>query len=130
CNDSWGGGPGVPFFEDFVRAWSAAGIFPAFANGNSGPGCGTAASPADYPESYASGAFDANDAIWGSSSRGPSSFGVGLKPNITAPGVNVRSSVPGAAYKVLSGTSMASPHTTATVALLWAASPSLFGDID
>ena len=51
-------------------------------------------SPGDYPSSYGAGAFDINNAIAGFSSRGPSAFGGEIKPNIAAPGVNVRSSVP------------------------------------
>jgi hypothetical protein len=62
------------------------------------------------------------------SSRGPSLFGV-TKPDVSAPGVNVRSSVPGG-YDVYSGTSMASPHTAGTVALLWSEYPNLIRDIE
>ena len=128
-NNSWGDGPNNTFFHDAVAAWVAAGIFPAFSNGNAGPGCGSAGSPGDYENTYAAGAFDINHAIAGFSSRGPSAFDGGIKPNISAPGVNVRSSVPGNSYASFNGTSMASPHVAATVALMWSAAPSLRGNI-
>lgn len=120
-NNSWGGGSN-PWYRSYVQNWRAAGVFPAFSIGNSGPGCGTAGSPGDYPESFASGATDILDAIADFSSRGPSAFG-GIKPNLTAPGVSVRSSYPTNTYAYGSGTSMASPHTAGTVALVWAAAP-------
>ncbi|GAB1642238.1 S8 family serine peptidase [Krasilnikovia sp. MM14-A1259] len=127
-NNSWGGASGFdPWYSDVVRAWTAAGIFPAFSAGNSGPGCGTANTPGSYTDTYASGALDAGDAIASFSSRGTGQDGL-VKPNIAAPGVDVRSSVPGG-YAVYSGTSMASPHTAATVALLWSAAPALRRDI-
>jgi len=128
-NNSWGGGPGDPFYQAIVDAWNAAGIFPAFSNGNAGPGCGSAGSPGDFLNTYAAGAFDINNAIADFSSRGPSAFGGELKPNVAAPGVDVRSSVPGGGYEAFNGTSMASPHVAGTVALMWSAAPSLVGDI-
>ena len=128
-NSSWGGQGGNMFYQEFVRAWVAAGIFPAFSNGNAGPDCGTTGSPGDYPESYSSGAFDANNVIARFSGRGPSRFEGVVKPNIAAPGVSVRSSTPTDSYASKSGTSMASPHTAATVALMWSASPALLGQI-
>ena len=91
-NNSWGGGSGDPFFRPAVQAWIASGIFPAFSNGNEGPSCGSAGSPGDMPESYSAGAFNSAGAIAGFSARGPSAFG-GIKPDIAAPGVGVRSSV-------------------------------------
>jgi subtilisin family serine protease len=127
-NNSWSDGPGNPFYQDIVTAWTAAGIFGVFANGNNGPGCGTAGSPGDYPASYSVGAFDINNAIADFSSRGPSAFGV-TKPDVAAPGVDVRSSVPGG-YESFSGTSMATPHVAGTVALIWSAAPALAGDIN
>ncbi|MCX4695213.1 S8 family serine peptidase [Streptomyces sp. NBC_01408] len=127
-NNSWGGSGGDTWYQEIVSTWRAAGIFPAFSNGNSGPGCSTSGSPGDYASSYSSGAFDINNAIAPFSSRGAGPGGI-LKPNIAAPGVNVRSSVPGGGYEAFSGTSMASPHTAAAVALLWSAAPALEGDI-
>jgi subtilisin family serine protease len=128
-NNSWGGGGGNPWYQASVDAWVASGIFPAFSNGNAGPSCGSAGSPGDYLNTYAAGAFDINNQIAGFSSRGPSAFGGEIKPNIAAPGVNVRSSVPGG-YAAFNGTSMASPHVAGTVALIWSAAPALIGDID
>jgi subtilisin family serine protease len=128
-NNSWGGGGGDSWYQSYVQSWIAAGIFPAFSNGNSGPSCTTSGSPGDYPESYSSGATDINDAIASFSSRGPSLFGNIIKPNVSAPGVSVRSSYPTDSYASLSGTSMASPHTAATVALVWAAAPAYGGNI-
>jgi subtilisin family serine protease len=127
-NNSWGGAGFDPFYQDIVDSWNAAGIFPAFSNGNSGPACNTSGSPGLYVNSYASGAFDINNAIASFSSRGPGLNG-DIKPNIAAPGVNVRSSIPGGSYANFSGTSMASPHTAGAVALIWSASPALKGDI-
>ena len=126
-NNSWGGAGQNPFFRDIVTAWVASGIFPVFANGNSGPSCGTAGSPADYPESYAVGADNSAGGIASFSSRG-SPPGL-VKPDITAPGEGVRSSVPGNGYSVFSGTSMAAPHVAGAVALMWSAAPSLVSDV-
>jgi subtilisin family serine protease len=118
-NNSWGGGGGDPWYMASVNAWVSAGIFPQFSNGNSGPSCNTSGSPGDYIQSYSAGAYDINNNIAGFSSRGPSAFGGELKPNIGAPGVAVRSSVPNNSYSSFSGTSMASPHVAGAVALIW-----------
>jgi hypothetical protein len=128
-NNSWSFAlGGFDVFRTMIQNWRAAGIFPAFAAGNSGPACGTANSPGDYVEAFATGATDVNDAVADFSSRGPSTSGV-VKPDIGAPGVSIRSSVTGNAYATLSGTSMASPHTAGLVALLWSAYPSLVRDV-
>ena len=108
--------------------WVAAGIFPAFSIGNSGAGCNSASSPGDYPQSYGTGAYDYYGNIAYFSSRGPGQ-GDDLKPNISAPGVAVRSAVPGNEYQSWDGTSMASPHVAAAVALAWSAAPALIGDV-
>ncbi len=130
-NNSWGGGPNDYWYTGAVSAWRAAGIFPAFANGNAGPNCSTAHSPGDYWNSFASGATDINNMLGGFSSRGPAKLTGFLKPDIVTPGVNIRSSVPGGGYQGgWSGTSMASPHTAGAVALLWSGAPDLVGQID
>ncbi|MPZ29083.1 MAG: S8 family serine peptidase, partial [Micromonosporaceae bacterium] len=131
-NNSWGSNNGSSTtYLDSVRAWVAAGIFPVFSNGNNGAaGCGTVGSPGSYPESYGVGAFDINDNIASFSSRGASPIDGGIKPNVSAPGVNVRSSVPGNGYAPNNGTSMAAPHVTGVVALMWSAADSLVRDLD
>ena len=130
-NNSWGGGPGDPFYQAAVDAWEASGIFPQFSIGNSGPSCGSGGSPGDFINTYGAGAYDINNVIAGFSGRGPSPFGGEIKPNIAAPGVNVRSSVsiPPDSYANFNGTSMASPHVAGTIALMWSAAPALVRDI-
>ncbi|MFF5289573.1 carboxypeptidase regulatory-like domain-containing protein [Paractinoplanes globisporus] len=127
-NDSWGADVSDAFFADVVSRWTQVGIFPAFAAGNTGPTCGTVGSPADYANTYAVAAYGSDGAIADFSSRG-SAGTADVKPDIAAPGVDVRSTVPGGKFLVASGTSMATPHVAGAVALLWSAAPALIGDI-
>lgn len=132
-NNSWGSAAAGadPWFEQTVQAWVAAGIFPVFSNGNEGPDCGTDGNPGNLKESYGVGAFDADGNIASFSSRGPSEFDDGLiKPDVSAPGVAIRSTYPGGKYAVGSGTSMAAPHVAGSIALLWSAAPAVARDID
>ena len=129
-SNSWGGGGGSLWYDSKVQAWRNAGLFPAFSNGNSGPSCGTAGSPGDNPNAFGIGASDSSDNIASFSSRGPSGVDSSvIKPDVSAPGVSVRSSVKSGGYGTFSGTSMASPHVAGTVALMWAADPTLVGNI-
>jgi subtilisin family serine protease len=123
-NNSWGGGPGDPFYLETVRAWRAAGIIPVFASGNPGPFCGEGGSPGDFLESFSVGATDSSDMIADFSGRGPSVYGK-INPDVSAPGVNVTSSVPGGGYAAFDGTSMATPHVAGTLALMLSAQPAL-----
>lgn len=115
-----------------VNATRAAGIMVVASAGNSGSACGTVNTPiAIYDSVYTVGAFSASTGnIASFSSRGPAAFTNLLKPDISAPGVGVRSAYAGGGYSSLSGTSMASPHVAGAVALLWSARPFLVGNID
>ncbi len=124
-NCSWGDeNAASTVFQNDIRALRAAGIFVVFANGNSGPGPGTVISPASLPEAFAVGATDSYDGVAYFSSRGPSPWGE-VRPHVVAPGVSVRSALPGGTYGRMSGTSMATPHVAGLVALLRAVSPTL-----
>lgn len=128
-SNSWGDGPGNTFYDDVVTAWRAAGIIPVFAAGNAGPDCGSGGSPGDYTAVIAAGATDIDDTIADFSSRGPSVFGK-VNPDVSAPGVDVTSSVPGGGFDSFSGTSMATPHVAGTLALMISSKLSLAGQFD
>ncbi|HID86658.1 MAG TPA: hypothetical protein EYP55_04680, partial [Anaerolineae bacterium] len=129
-NNSWGDMNGAnPAFRPDVAAWRAAGILPVFAAGNEGEmGDGSVDSPASFPDALAVGATDPNDALASFSSRGPS-FWEEVKPEVSAPGVDIRSSVPGGGYADgWGGTSTSTPHVAGLAALLLEADPTLTPD--
>ncbi len=132
-NNSWGyWGGGVPQFEDEIAALQAAGILVEVSAGNEGPSCRTLRSPGDYGEVLTTGSVShASGTLPGSltwfSSRGPSSLSPDYIPDVMAPGENVRSAVPGGRYENWDGTSMAGPHVTGLIGLIWSANPALRG---
>ena len=114
---------------DNVRA---AGIEVVAAAQNAGPGCSTVRDPIGiYDSAFTAGATDSSDVIAGFSSRGPvTSDGSGRrKPDLSAPGVSVRSAYPTDSWGYLSGTSMATPHVAGLFALIWSAAPELMGNL-
>jgi len=132
-NNSWGcpywEGCSAGTLEAAVEALRAAGVMMVVSVGNEGPACDTATMPpANYDAAFSVGATTDGGYIVSFSSRGPADGRV--KPDVTAPGESVRSSVPGGGYAYYSGTSMAGPHVAGLAALLWSADPALIGDID
>ncbi|PKK40657.1 hypothetical protein ABB02_00058 [Clostridiaceae bacterium JG1575] len=131
-NNSWGSGDGIDdWYREIVRAWRRAGIVPVFAAGNQGafeptPGPGSIEMPGNYPESFAVAATDKNKQLGSFSKLGPSPYDKRLyKPEISAPGVGVRSSTPNSTYEFMDGTSMATPHVVGLVALMLSANNAL-----
>lgn len=121
-----------------LNALEAAGIGVVWAAGNSGPGASTVDSGAamnmDLVNTFAVGAVNGanpNFPIADFSSRGPSPCGgsgpLAIKPEVVAPGVAVRSAVPGTGYQSFNGTSMAAPHASGALVLLRQAFPNLSG---
>lgn len=139
-NNSWG----CPFMEGCEQSnfqvlnqailnLKAAGIAVVASAGNEGPSCTTIFyPPAMYEATFVVGAISPNDTIAGFSSRGPVAIDGSnrLKPNVTAPGVAVISTIIGGALGAWNGTSMASPHVAGAIALLLEAVPELRGQVE
>ena len=120
--------------ETIINNTEAAGILVVTAAGNGGPNCSSVGDvPSIYSASFAVGAYDINNQLASFSSRGPSTYYTPnlLKPNLSAPGVAVRSSYSTSdiTFTNLQGTSMSSPHVAGVVALVWSARPQLVRDI-
>ncbi len=142
-NNSWYD-PGLDTIDCFsvyvplLEAMEAAGIAVVFSAGNAGPGPSTITPPhnvnLNLVNSFTVGALNGNFTglpIAGFSSRGPShcvatDSSLIIKPEVSAPGVDVRSCLPDG-YGLLSGTSMASPHVSGAILLLKEAFPYLPG---
>jgi hypothetical protein len=130
-NCSWASRP--EYVRDYLQ-WEilhnleSAGILVIFAAGNngaSGPG-----SPASYPHAFSVGAVKKEGdrvQIADFSSKGPVNWQeiTYTKPEICAPGVNIRSSWLKNGFTVLDGTSLAAAHVSGAAALLLEAQPEL-----
>ena len=112
-----------------TAALAAAGLFVVAAAGNTGPFCDSVDDPpAIYPDVVTVGAVNRGGTVTDFSSRGPAPDGT-PKPDLTAPGDEILSTLPGGTYGILGGTSMAAPHVAGVVALMWSANPALIGDL-
>lgn len=142
-SNSWGGDLTGAFVLDLmefapyvaaIQAWIHGGIIPVFAAGNSGSHPN--GFPGGLPDPIAVGAIDSESAVAEFSSRGPNLWKVGesvltlLKPDVSAPGVNIPSAYPGNKYASMAGTSMATPHVAGVIALGMQANSKLkFADV-
>jgi subtilisin len=125
-NNSYGSSlnPGTLVEAAFNAAYSA-GVVHIAAAGNSGNSSGTG-SNVIYPARY--GAVTAVAATNSSDTRASFSS-TGSAVELSAPGVGIRSSIPGGGYADWSGTSMASPHVAGVAALVIAEGVSVPNDV-
>ncbi|MEV4822172.1 S8 family serine peptidase [Micromonospora sp. NPDC049274] len=120
-----------PMSQAVDRLSAETGALFVIAAGNGGPN--SIGSPGAANSALTVGAVDSTDHLADFSSQGPRAGDGGLKPEITAPGVDILAArshyVRGGSgdYTLMSGTSMATPHVAGTAALVAAAHPDWTG---
>ncbi len=119
---SWGASGYQEYLKEPILNLKNSGVVPVAAMGNDGEG--SIGSPGSIYESFGIGASDVNDDIADFSSGAivedqrddtPEEY---VKPDFSAPGVDVFSAVPGGDWNHFSGTSTAAPHVAGIVALM------------
>ena len=114
-------------FTADIALLKAAEIAVVFSAGNTGPADASSVSPANNPGSLAVGATDQLGYVAGLSARGPSACDGGIYPQLSAPGIGVRTAdrtfggIFPDSYTAVSGTSFAAPHVSGGFALLMGA---------
>lgn len=114
-----------------IDALVDGGILFVAAAGNGGSGCSTISDqPAILDAAFVVGATDSSDQLAGFSSRGPVLTSSKIRPDLSAPGVAVNSSIKGSdtSYASFNGTSMATPHVAGVAALIMSVNSSLKGE--
>jgi subtilisin family serine protease len=123
------GEPEIDVGRDIVvkalNAAADAGVVPVVAAGNDFDdfGSGSISSPGNAQKAITAAAVTKADEIADFSSGGPTGIDLGFKPDVSAPGVNIYSSVP-SGWDSFSGTSMAAPHVAGGVGRLLQRHPS------
>ena len=134
-NMSLGGWPtdgSDPMSQAVNRITEETGALFVISAGNSGPYDETVSSPGSADAALTVGAVDRNDQLADFSSRGPRWEDGAIKPDITAPGVDIVAAKAkngiigdpvGDSHVALSGTSMAAPHVAGAAAIVAAQHP-------